>query len=121
MLYGIISFYDINKGRTNQFTQLVKKICEEYEKKYSEQMSLSSGKVLICDYYRPLRNYFMHGEINPGKDYENLANLVNMEEHLHYNWNKEIEITDNEFLKKSLDLIYEFLCRIDESYVEKVR
>ena len=56
----------------------------------------------------------MHGEINPGKDYENLANLVNMEEHLHYNWNKEIEITDNEFLKKSLDLIYEFLCRIEE-------
>lgn len=63
----------------------------------------------------------MHGEINLGKDYENLANLVNMEEHLHYNWNNEIEITDNEFLKKSLDLIYEFLCRIDESYVEKVR
>lgn len=121
MLCGIMKFYEIDRGRTNQFDQLVAKLCKGYKKKFVEQLTLPEEKCLICDYYRPLRNYFMHGELNPGKDLNNLALFVDKEEALRCDWNYFIEITNNGFLRKALTLIHDFLCAIDESFVEKVR
>ena len=121
MLCGIIKFYGIEKGRINQFDQLIVKLCKGYTRRFSAQLILPEGKDIACDYYRPLRNYFMHGELNPGKDLDNLEIFVDNEEDLCRNWNKDIEITDNGFLRRALTLTHEFLCTIDESFGKKVR
>lgn len=52
MLYGIIEYYKIPRGKANQPSQLIEKICKEYDTKFSKKLPISEDiKNTICYKY----------------------------------------------------------------------
>lgn len=116
MLYEIISYFKIPRNKANQIEQLIGKITKEYETRYSEVLSLPNERI-ISDSYRPLRNWYMHGQIDSVKDREFLRLFAEQDERI--SSYPECEITDNEFLRDTLNKINSFLVFIEETYCKK--
>ena len=125
MLYGIVDYYIIPIGNTKGIVQLINKIFKEYEKRYSELLSVSNdADNTIRNYYRPLRNYFMHGKISKENDKVNLRFYAQTNDGIFVTGSKdrmEIEIADNEYLRSTLATVNRFLIEIEESYNVKQR
>lgn len=116
MLYGIIMYYKIPRGKANQPSQLIKKICEEYDRRSSYHLSISEDiKNTICNKYGLLRNYYMHGLLDRGMD--RLIEYVQSEESI----NDGFEIKDNDYLRTALNTIKTFLESIEDAYAMKQR
>lgn len=122
MLYGIIEYYKIPRGKTNQVKQLVDIIKDEYVRKYNEQFpDYGYTETIICEQYRILRNYFMHGKLDKESDNELLRSYVFSVNGLGwYEWDR-YEIIDNNFLIGALGRINGFLVRMEEAYNTKSR
>ena len=118
MSYEIISYFKIPRKRANQIEQLIEIIAKEYEKRYTEILSLPNDRI-ICDFYRPLRNLYMHGQIDSVKDRENLRLFAEQDEWISVF--SGCEIKDNKFLRDSLYKINDFLVFIEEAYCKKER
>ena len=119
MLYGIIEFYKIPRAKANQPGQLIDIICKEYEKRFSNPLTLSEFfKNCICNNYRPLRNYYMHGKID--KDMDLLISFAKSDDSINDSWCSNYEIMDDNFLRNALNNIKEFLIGIDEAYSAKM-
>lgn len=116
MLYEIISYFRIPRKRANQIEQLIDKIAKEYETRYKEVLSLPNDRI-ISDFYRPLRNLYMHGQIDSVKDRENLRLFAEQDERISIH--PGCEIIDNNFLRDSLNKINSFLVFIEEAYCKK--
>lgn len=122
MLYGIIEYYKIPRGKTNQVKQLVDIIKDEYVRRYNEQFpDYGYTETIICEQYRILRNYFMHGKLDKESDNELLRSYVFSVNGLGwYEWDK-YEIESNSFLVVALGRINGFLVRMEEAYNTKSR
>jgi hypothetical protein len=122
MLYGIIEYYKIPRGKTIQVKQLVDIIKNEYVKRYNDQFpDYGYTETIICEQYRILRNYFMHGKLDSDNDMESLRSYVLTTSGISwYDWDR-YEITDNNFLIVALGRINGFLVRIEEAYNNKSR
>jgi hypothetical protein len=116
MLYEIISYFRIPRKRANQIEQLIDKITKEYETRYIEVLSLPNERT-ICDFYRRLRNWYMHGQIDSVKDREFLRFFSEQDKRISIY--PECAITDNDFLRESLNIINAFLVFIEEVYCKK--
>lgn len=115
MLYGIISYYEIERCNTNQISQLIDKIANQYKKWFNEELILPNDlSQKICEYYRPLRNYYMHGELDSDKDKANLETFIDSNSNYIVSY---YEIKDNEFLRCVLSEMNSFLLNIEEAYV----
>lgn len=122
MLYGIINFYKISRGRANQVDQLISKILSEYESRYSEKIEFpDENRITLCVYYRPLRNFYMHGVLDSGKDREALIEIADKNKGLLTFFDGHIEILNSIFLYNALNLIKSFLVCIEEAYEAKCR
>ena len=122
MLYGLINFYKIPIGRTNQTEQLIDKIKKEYDNRYGGHLIISeSARQTICDCYRPLRNYYMHGSLNSSNDRTLLKTYAKSKECINDGWGGHYEIKDNEFLRKALNNVKDFLFAIDDAYTIQLR
>ena len=120
MLYGIIEYYKIQRKKANQPSQLINKICEEYDRRFSKQLSISKDiKNTICDKFGILRNYYMHGLIDRGMD--RLITYAKSEDSINDGLCENYEIKDNEFLRKALDSIKGLLVSIEDAYNIKLR
>ena len=118
MLYGIISYYRIDRGKTNQIGQLIDKITNQYKKWFNEELVLSDDlNKRIRDFYRPLRNYYMHGVVDSETDKANLRTYIDSNSNFIGNYH---EIKDNEFLRCVLSESYSFLIDIEDAYVAKM-
>lgn len=122
MLYGLILFYKIPIGGTNQIGQLIDKIKKEYDNRYGGCMLISeSARQTICDCYRPLRNYYMHGSLNSSNDRTLLQTYAKSEGCINDGLGGHYEIKDNVFLRETLGITKDFLVSIDETYGDKAR
>ena len=120
MLYGIIEFYKIPRGKTNQICQLIELLCKEYKKRYSDHLLiLEDEKQIICVQYRLLRHFYMHGALDRGMDL--LISFAKAEESINNKWCGNYEILNNDFLRTALDKIKCFLISIEEAYDNKTR
>jgi hypothetical protein len=115
MLYEIISYFKIPRKRANQIEQLIDKITKEYDKRYAEIINLPNDRI-ICDFYRPLRNLYMHGQIDSVKEREYLRLFSEQDKRVSF---PGCEITDNYFLTDSLNIINNFLVFIEDAYCKK--
>ena len=121
MLYGLINFYKIPIGRTNQIGQLIDKIKKVYDDWYGGILSIpESARQTICDCYRPLRNYYMHGSLNSSNDRTLLKTYAKSEGCINDGWGGHYEIKDNDFLRNALNNIKDFLIGIDDAYSAKM-
>lgn len=122
MLYGLINFYKIPIGGTNQIGQLIDKIKKEFENRYGGHLLFSeSARQTICDCYRPLRNYYMHGNLNSVKDISLLECFAKTEDSINDRMCGNNEIKDNDFLRKALNNVKAFLVAIDDAYTIQLR
>lgn len=118
MLYGIIHYYNIDRGEEKQVKQLINKIIASYKDRYGENLVMPENiKRNICDNYRLLRNFYMHGEIN-SKDRDRLKN--NFRDTNLLISSENFEIVDNEFLRNVLDDVKIFLICIEDAYAMKI-
>jgi hypothetical protein len=120
MLYGLIDYFKIPRGKTNQVGQLIDKVEEEYLKRYSEPLLFTCDKNVISGFYRPLRNKFTHGHIGNPNDRKMLFSYLEKDKrvsHLFGNY----EINCNIFLRDALNNITTFLVEIEEAYCKKER
>jgi len=116
MLYEIISYFKIPRKKANQIEHLIGKITKEYETRYTDVLSLPNERI-ISDFYRPLRNWYLHGQMDSVKDRENLRLFAKQDERISIY--PGCEITDNDFLRDSLNKINSFLVFIEEAYCKK--
>lgn len=120
MLYGIIEYYKIPRGKANQPSQLIEKICKEYDTKFSKKLPISEDiKNTICYKYSLLRNYYMHGLIDRGMD--RLLAYAKSEDGINDGLCGNYEIKDNDFLRKTLGVIKIFLVSIEEAYGDRTK
>ena len=118
MLYGLIAYFKIPRKKTNQLEQLIDKIAKEYVERYSEPLIFVGDKNRICDFYRPLRNKYMHGHIGNPSDKVKLRLYIEKEGSIN-SLSGYYEIRDNKFLRDSLNRINTFLIGIEEAYCKK--
>ena len=122
MLYGIIEYYSIPINNINKIGQLIDKIFEEYDKRFSEKLTVPDDIVnTIRNYYRPLRNHFNHYKISLENDKNNLRLFAEKENRLIVYDGMKYEIIDNSFLRDALNTVNSFLVEIEESYDIKTR
>lgn len=120
MLYGLIDYFKIHRGGAKYVNQLVEAIKKEYETRYLENLpNYGYTETIICEQYRILRNYFMHGKLDKETDNELLRSYVICANGLGwYEWDK-YEIESNSFLIVALGRINGFLVKIEEAYSRK--
>ena len=116
MLYGLASYFKIPIGKTNQVGQIIEKIVEMS----TEKLALSSNKDIICDFYRPLRNKYMHGHLGSENDKRSLQYYADKDERIG-TLSGYFEITDNAFLWDALNRVNTFLICIEDTYVNNNR
>lgn len=116
MLQEILRYYNINT-KAEQVSQIVEAIEKEYKKRYSEVLAVNTA--IVHDFYRILRNYFMHGSISSD-------NLGKIEMHISVTYgvesygNQTIDITDKTFLFKSLENVKHILTTIEDTFSRQV-
>ena len=120
MLYGLIGYYMIPRGRTNQVGQLIDKIGEEYLRRYSKALSFTSDTNVLSNFYRPLRNMYMHGHIGNPNDKKNLRSYLEKENRVDL-VSGYCEIKSNTFLIDTLNIVNNCLVEIEEAYCKKER
>lgn len=120
MLYGLIVFFKIPRGKTNQVGQLIDKIEEEYLKRYSEPLLFTCDKNVISGFYRPLRNIFMHGHIGNPNDKKILFSYLEKDKRVNHLFGN-YEINCNKFLRDALSFFTTILVEIEEAYCKKER
>lgn len=113
MLYGVISYYNIQRGERGKVKQLIDIISSEYKKRSSGQELELDNKNIIIDFYRPLRNLFMHGQLDNGmeKIKSHAAKFTEIAIK-----NNHVEIINNSFLFNALQTIYRCLTEIDSKF-----
>lgn len=116
MLYGLASYFKIPIGKTNQVGQIIEKIVEMS----TEKLDFSSNKDIICDFYRPLRNKYMHGHLGSENDKRSLQYYADKDERIG-TLSGYFEITDNAFLWDALNRVNTFLICIEDTYVKNNR
>lgn len=116
MLYGLASYFQIPIGKTNQVGQIIEKIVEMSTVK----LYLSPNKDIICDFYRPLRNKYMHGHLGSENDRRTLHYYANKNERI-ATLSGYYEITDNAFLWDALNRVNSFLICIEDTYDKNSR
>jgi hypothetical protein len=122
MLYGIINFYNINRHGEREIAKITKVIAREYTKKYHKDIVFNEeAHNMIFTYYRPLRNFFMHGDVDDALDRRNLLILPDIEHSIKRLDGFNFEITDNTFLRNLLTLVYGFLVSVEDAYNHKTR
>lgn len=115
MLNEILSYYGI-ATKAQQVKQVFEVIKKEYKNRYSEELIADAAS----DFYRLLRNYFMHGKLSSYKDYVKLHSFVGATDGIKLYGNMSIDITDNSFLLKSLNDLRRILVDIEESFTLKI-
>lgn len=116
MLNEILRYYNIITKAT-QVSQIIEAIEKEYKKRYSECLTVDTA--IVHDFYRILRNYFMHGTISP-------TDLAKIEMHIGVTYgikaygNQAIDITSDDFLSKSLENVKNVLTAIEGAFSRQV-
>jgi len=122
MLYRIINIYKIKRHGERVLTKISNVITREYEKKYDEDIVFNEdSRNMIFSYYRPLRNFFMHGNVDDPLDRRNLLILPDIEHSIKRHDDLNFEITDNVFLFKVLNMVKAYLDSIEEAYNNKTK
>ena len=118
MLYGLIDYFKIPRGKSNQVGQLIEKIGDEYLSRYSETLSFTNDTIILSVFYRPLRNLYMHGHIGNPNDIKNLHSNLEKEDRVDYISGCCV-IKSNKFLIDALNIVNNFLVEIEEAYCRK--
>lgn len=112
MLYGLISYYNIQRGKRNKVKQLINIISREYKRRSGQELELDNKNIII-DFYRPLRNLFMHGQLDNG--IEKIKSHTTQFTEIAIK-NNHVEIINNSFLFNALQTIYRCLTEIDSKF-----
>ena len=122
MLNLIRRYYKLKKTPQHQIGHLYESIKKEFHKKYSEELE-GINPLNIDLIHKPflyLRNFFMYGELSDVKKRKELFLFVDTSDFIKSHNNEFIEITDNQFLYESLNIVKQNLISIEKNFSDKV-
>lgn len=117
ILNEMLLYYGIDT-KAQQVKHIFEAITKEYKNRYSEELIADAR--IAHDFYRLLRNYFMHGTLSLSKDHAKLQSFVGVTDGVKLYGNMAIDITDNSFLLKALNDLRGILVDIEEAFTLRI-
>ena len=117
MLNEMLLYYGIST-KAQQVKHVFETITKEYKKRYSEELIADAR--IAHDFYRLLRNYYMHGNLSSSREHVKLQSFVGVTDGIKLYGNMSIDIIDNSFLLKSLNDLRGILVDIEEGFTLKI-
>lgn len=118
MLNEIARYYEVY-SKSQQVKQLYNAIAKEYHIRYSETLDVDVQE--INNFYRLLRNHFMHGSLSDEEVYRTrLYYCINATKGVVLYGDWSIDITESTFLVQALESVKKALTIIENAFSEKV-